>query len=204
MLELELWLDEAHTAPHVSQALLLGIQEGSTTASLHTLPKEARFAFELQSDISWDLLLEGWVAYEWEIIQQEYLTAMRSRKTGMKWVEGLIRQLWKIAWRMWEHRNRILHNKENVVKSKEIRILHHCLSSLYARAKVALSVTPDRYLVKQPLKLLLKHPPSYCKERIRITEIALGSLKAQQRVRDSAHRSMRKCLYCWLNTSNGR
>jgi hypothetical protein len=57
----------------------------------------------------------------------------------------------EIAWRMWEHRNHILHNNENMVNSKEIRILHRCLSRLYARAKMALSVTPDRYLVKQPL-----------------------------------------------------
>jgi hypothetical protein len=129
---------------------------------------------------------------------------MRSWKTRMKWVEGLIWQLWKIGWRMWEHRNHILHNKENVVNSKEIQILHRCLSCLYAREKVVLSITPDRYLVKQPLTLLLKHPPSYCKEWIRITEIALGSLKAQRRARDSYHWSMRKCLYRWLNTSNGR
>jgi hypothetical protein len=104
---------------------------------------------------------------------------MQSWKTGMKWVEGLIWQLWKIAWRMWEHRNHILHSKENVVNSKKIQILHRCLSCLYAKEKVELSVTLDRYLVKQPLKLLLKYPPSYCKEWIRITEIALGSVMAR-------------------------
>jgi hypothetical protein len=33
------------------------------------------------------------------------------RKTGKLWVSALIRKQWEIAWDLWEHRNGILHDK---------------------------------------------------------------------------------------------
>jgi hypothetical protein len=58
-------------------------------------------------------LLEGWASFEWSIAQQEYYKLIGSLKSGKRWMIALIKKLWLIAWDMWEHRNGILHEKEN-------------------------------------------------------------------------------------------
>jgi hypothetical protein len=35
------------------------------------------------------------------------------RRTGLRWLTALIQKLWDVAWDMWDHRNRVLHDQEN-------------------------------------------------------------------------------------------
>ena len=59
-------------------------------------------------------MLEGYLTYDWAIIQQQYYTHIRSRKTGHRWAVGLSTHLWKLVFHMWEHRNHVLHQKDTI------------------------------------------------------------------------------------------
>ena len=50
------------------------------------------------------------MALEWAKVQQQYYTWVGSLKSGSKWVEGLIKQLWEVEFSAWEHRNSVLHD----------------------------------------------------------------------------------------------
>jgi hypothetical protein len=63
-----------------------------------------------QTKIGWRLFLDGCVALEWAKVQQHYYTWVDSLKSGSKWVEGLIKQLWEVEFSAWEHRNSVLHD----------------------------------------------------------------------------------------------
>ena len=47
---------------------------------------------------------------KWAKIQQIYLSWIGSRRSGQKWVAGLIMQLWNVQWDAWMNRNEALHN----------------------------------------------------------------------------------------------
>ena len=66
--------------------------------------------FMAQSNIGWRLFLDGCLSVEWAKAQQVYLSWIGSRRSGQKWVAGLIRQLWSVQWDAWMNRNEALHN----------------------------------------------------------------------------------------------
>jgi hypothetical protein len=49
--------------------------------------------------------LEGSLAKTWLPVQAAYLISQRSMKTAKTWASGFVRQLWKVAFQMWQHRN---------------------------------------------------------------------------------------------------
>jgi hypothetical protein len=63
----------------------------------------------------------GQLGYFWKGIQQQYLEFLGRHNTSRKWVvRELIKKLWVIAWDMWEHRNRILHDTITPAKLQKI------------------------------------------------------------------------------------
>jgi|NOAtaT_6_FD_contig_81_301931_length_1652_multi_2_in_0_out_0_3 hypothetical protein len=74
---------------------------------------DVSLAFDIQSDIGWNLLLEGWIAYEREFLQSSHYALIGSRKSGRRWLIQVIKKLWLVSWDMWEHRNGILHDSDN-------------------------------------------------------------------------------------------
>jgi hypothetical protein len=72
-----------------------------------------RAATDNQEKVGWEALLEGAPAIGWREVQQAYLEWLGSRKTGERWLSALIQKLWDVAWDLWSHRNRILHDKDN-------------------------------------------------------------------------------------------
>ena len=66
--------------------------------------------FDAQQKIEWRLMLDGCLSVEWAECQQRYLTWIGSRKSGKKWVAGLIYKLWEIEWDAWMDRNSVIHD----------------------------------------------------------------------------------------------
>jgi hypothetical protein len=93
-----------------------------------------RQACKVQDVIGWGPFLEGWIATEWEVIQQECYNHIESRRTGKKWSAGLIKQLWAIGRVLWEHRNEALHKKTNQVTQRMEDTLNERPSSRYHKA----------------------------------------------------------------------
>ena len=110
------WMDKELTAPEISSAITSRLN----TVSCQTVPHDFDFLFpgvqaalEDQDFIGWNNFFEGCIASSWTETQQKYYEWIACRKSGRRWTVALIKKLYDIAWDMWEHRNHILHAKEN-------------------------------------------------------------------------------------------
>jgi hypothetical protein len=65
-----------------------------------------------QDKVGWQAMLEGLPVVGWAEVQQRYLEWRKKRRTGKRWLASVIQKLWDVAWVMWDHRNRILHDTE--------------------------------------------------------------------------------------------
>ena len=68
-----------------------------------------------QKEIGWQAFLEGTPATGWSDVQQRYFEWIGSRKTGKRWLTSVIQKMWDIAWDLWDHRCKILHNKDSSI-----------------------------------------------------------------------------------------
>jgi hypothetical protein len=68
-----------------------------------------------QDAIGWQSFLEGRPSVGWSEVQHRYYEFLDSRRTGLRWLTALIQKLWDVAWDMWDHRNRVLHDQEHSV-----------------------------------------------------------------------------------------
>ncbi len=54
-------------------------------------------ALDQQTTIGWQLFFEGWIAREWEQIQQAYYIMIKSRRAGKRRLVFIINKLWQSA-----------------------------------------------------------------------------------------------------------
>ena len=130
-------------------------------------------ATEQQNDIGWQAMAKGWTTEEWAIIQQEYYKLICSRKTGKRWLVEIIKKLWLIAWDMWEHRNSILHNTENVHSQTQEAQLNKKMCKLYSAAIRYMAHSPDNYLLGIPISNLIRKSYAYKKNWANTAEIVI-------------------------------
>ncbi len=121
------WMDSVDTDPDISKAILHYLNSWrSNSSSDYNVPFWLRDTIKQQADIGWNLFLEGWIAKEWELVQQAYYQLIQSRRTGKRWLISIIKKLWQVAWDMWDHQNQILHEEENAVAQRILRQLQTC------------------------------------------------------------------------------
>ena len=86
---------------------------------------------------------------------------------------ALIQKMWDTAWDLWEHRNEVLHKKENLVT----RSMGLHLNRRVTRVFLDLCSRPlranDSHLVRLPLSKLLEHNVSYKTQWLIVAEPAL-------------------------------
>jgi hypothetical protein len=144
--------------------------------------------------------LKGWLYKEWASAQQAYYSLIKYRRLGKSWTVELIKKLWGIAWDLWEHRNGILHDKQNVVSINELRCLNRRVTDTYTNLQSSLLPAHDRHLFSIKLPRYLKKDKVYKEVWLRNAMIALGSrhLKtvksAPQRLMDGMRRCMKRFL----------
>jgi hypothetical protein len=94
---------------HMCQALGLAkrIHRGDTSRNFYALPA----VVQKQDAIGWQSFLEGRPSVGWSEVQHRYYEFLDSRRTGLRWLTALIQKLWDVAWDMWDHRNRVLHDQ---------------------------------------------------------------------------------------------
>jgi hypothetical protein len=112
---LKITLPKLNTEPTIRHTILLYLQ-GWQSGELVTYlpPRLLEEAFWAQNLIEWNHFFEGWLSPHWEAAQQKYYTKIKSNKSGHRWVTALIQKLWDTAWVLWEHRNEVLYEKENL------------------------------------------------------------------------------------------
>jgi hypothetical protein len=68
-----------------------------------------------QSLLGWRNMLKGFLTISWQTIQKTYFARIGLARSPKRWTIALIQKMWEVAWNMWEHRNGILHNKEQSI-----------------------------------------------------------------------------------------
>jgi hypothetical protein len=171
------WLQDSMTDPDLQEVIisyLNGWRDGSTDSLVP--PKGMEQLIDQQNAIGWNSFLLGWTGADWEESQQAYYNLIRSSKSGKRWVISLIKKLWEVAWDLWEHRNGILHDQNNVVSDKAISVLNQQIRSQYHQLQVGI-LEFDQYLLKIPLAHLLKKDTTYKRSWLQQSGSALSAAR---------------------------
>jgi hypothetical protein len=132
VLDLDQWMVSAQTDPDIRETIIHNLSNWYTGHQPHNpLNGKTLLAFDQQSDIGWNVSIEGWISFEWAAKQEEYYKFLGSRRTGRRWVIALIKKLWQIAWDLWQHCNSMLYEQENDVLQKESEQLNRRIRALF-------------------------------------------------------------------------
>jgi hypothetical protein len=114
---LKSWLLENSTHPEMAKAIIeyLDSWRNDTTPTLYISQAWMRSVFDDQSLIGWRNMLEGFFTTSWQATQKIYFDRIGSARSPKRWTIALIQKMWEVAWNMWEHRNGILHDKEQSI-----------------------------------------------------------------------------------------
>jgi len=72
------------------------------------LSEDIQTCFKAQAAIGWTGFLEGLLSVKWADIQDAFYKSIGSRRSGRRWATDLSKQLWKMIFTMWDHRNAVL------------------------------------------------------------------------------------------------
>lgn len=116
-----------------------------------------------QESISWRRFFEGWIHHSWYLLHGSHYKFLKSRRPGKRWVVALIKKQWEISWDLWEHRNGILHEKENVVSLAEARKIDKNIREVYLDFIHCNLSNRDKHLVHLSLSQRLSKDSTYKK-----------------------------------------
>jgi hypothetical protein len=193
-------LDTDPTLAHIVSLYLQSWRSGE--AITYEPPREFLALLQAQSAVGWGRFFEGWVVLQWKEQQHRYYMAIKSHRTGRRWTIAILQKLWNIAWDMWEHRNGILHEQENLVTRSMIIQLNARVSRVYIDLSSRALRHNDRHLVNLSLSAILKKDTNYKVTWLSIAEPALGmgrveSWRSRTRT-DHMVQGMRRCMFSWL------
>ncbi len=127
---------------------------------------------------------------------------LNNRNRGKRWAIALIKKLWETAWDLWEHRNGILHEQENIVSRSMGMHLNHRISRVYQNLRSRPIRIHNKHLVHLPLRVLLCKPVHNKVQWLEVAEPALWDERQhawQRRIRSACTLDgMRRCFYLWL------
>ena len=151
-----------------------------------------------QDAIGWQSLLEGRPALGWSEVQQRYLQWIGSRRSGLRWLTALIQKLWDIAWDMWDHRNRVLHDTElSVARDLEIQQI----TDQFQLGSAGLP-TEVKVHFRRGLQHLLQQQPAY--QTAWLIRILAARARSERRndQQQENYRTERAGMQRWLGTTN--
>ena len=114
----------SNTDPNIVEGLLQQLRQwrtGTVTPDEFETTPDTQTAFDNQDGIGWQALLEGAPAKGWSDAQQRYYDALGRRNTGERWLTAIIQKLWDVAWDLWDHRNNVLHKKDDGVLRQQLQ-----------------------------------------------------------------------------------
>jgi hypothetical protein len=197
--DLEQWMNINYTNPDLQHLLLTqlsGWRDNSQTSASY--PFIFNELLQHQSDIGWNRFFEGWLSHEWLGLQQAYYSAIKSRRSGIRWTVALILKLWDIAWDLWEHRNGVLYSKDNTVAEREERAIDKAVIDVFNKLQSMLLSPHDRHLTDIRLGKLLKKNMLYKEVWLRQASTVTGTNRIQQCNRVNHITGMRRCMTRFL------
>ncbi len=133
MNDLRTWCEQHNTDPAMLEVMLSCLLAWGNGQALPPYFGRDRLAaaYDDQRRIGWGCFLEGSIAHTWLPVQAAYLSSLGSRKTAKTWASGLVRQLWKVAFQMWQHRNTWQHDEANPENRRQHLELDHQMESAF-------------------------------------------------------------------------
>jgi hypothetical protein len=193
-------LDTDPTLAHIILVYLRGWWSGENVT--YNPPWDSQELLQRQQMVGWRRFFEGWLVRSWAEKQQRYYNLLRSGRTGRRWVCAIVLKLWNIAWDMWEHRNGILHEKENLVTQAMQAQLNAKVTRVYLALSSRLLWHNDHHLVHLSLHDLIRKDSNYKATWLSVAEPALREGRStdwQRRTQDDRMlQGMRRGLFTWL------
>ena len=118
-------------------------------------------AFREQDSIGWYQFLMGRLSKSFAKAQSSHFKHLKQSKSGTSWVRSLIVQILELPWKMWDHRNQILHDPNHPSKLEhQLDVAIHIQeqfdlgdSTLWQQDKHMLHRYSPEHLGKLPLHL---------------------------------------------------
>ncbi len=203
LLELEHLLHRLDTDPTMSHIILTYLRGWWSGIGIeYEAPRAFQALIQAQAVVGWGRFFEGWLVKAWAERQQRYYNIIKSTRTGRRWAMAIILKLWNTAWDMWEHRNEILHKKENFITQAMTSQLHARVSRVYQNLTSRTLRHNDRHLVHLSLYKLLRRDTNYTTTWLSVAERVLheervGDWRLSTRS-DCMIQGMRRCMFTWL------
>ena len=126
------FLRDSGTEPLLQEAILHRIMQWRTNTALLNgrLPDDPSWtpdicdAIHSQDSIGWKNFLEGLPSTKWQLLQQRLYKSNNDKRTGRKWIQGLLRHLNNLTHAVWKHRSAAIHDKDHPLQQRSIRELH--------------------------------------------------------------------------------
>ncbi len=193
------WMESVRSNTQIIESLVGAVCNNPPTPAEVGHDPSLHVAMLQQAVIGFELIVEGWLAIEWEGAQKSYFKLLNSHKSGQRWMICLLQRLWQIVWDMWEHRNEVLHHQQNQATNVNTRDLDKAIKRLYDQAIFRLPHTLDRYLTKKSLRTILRLPRECKMKCAKAMNIALTHIKNKQEKERRDRTSMCRRLYRWLS-----
>ena len=154
--ELDKWIEENDGHPELRESIIkhLSAWHDNRQPTAETYNNTSiNQAVHNQNQIGWQSFIEGFLAKEWTLCQKEHMR--KSKKSPTLWMAKLQNKIWQIAWTMWEHRNKHLHEKN---EHEHITSLEALNEQIRIEMEKGLETLPRRYsrLFKTSLQVRLK------------------------------------------------
>jgi hypothetical protein len=119
--KLSTWFSQQEKHPSVTQLLLAHLHAWRTHQETHfptpTIPA-LKTTYLDQQEIGWFNFLQGQISTYWATIQSNHYLLLNSKQSCTTCAIRLIAHLWDILWKMWLHRNHILHETPHAETEK--------------------------------------------------------------------------------------
>ena len=156
--KLDLWLQSQSTAPHIQSYIINSLQQYLGHANHANLYEDDSLCD--QSKIGGEYLLYGFISKQMVRDQHTYFQSCQSRKTGVIWGSKVIKQLWNIVYQLWDHRNKKLHDDNNLYSYNGLQSLRDCITKEHRLGQGSLHEVYRIYF-RSPLPTLLRHTLEY-------------------------------------------
>ena len=143
------WMINEGTNPQLADVIIsrLGAWRAKDPLQPVTRPVALMPAMAEQDEIGWENFILGRISTKWVHFQQVHYQNCHSCKMGSAWAAKLIRQLWLVVWKMWQHRNNI---NTSTLTAQQKRDRAHLLGRVnqeFAKGKSTL-LKEDQHLLK--------------------------------------------------------
>ena len=141
--------------PEITQALVaLLMVRGETCFPVLPYHAGVTRAAREQVQIGLRNLPHGLLSKRWADLQFAHYQQTEQRRSGRKWEADVIKQLWLMSFKMWEHQNSVLHSDENLRAQRKVRQLNSKIITEHNRGTLGLAPDGQR-LMKEGLAATL-------------------------------------------------